>query len=93
MLFLIIFSLIQTKTRITDNAGYDFGSSIQTFQYDNKPNPYYGLIVGEPEIRTFSKNNVLVNSYLYSYDANGLLTKINSAFDGSLIQTLEYEAY
>ena len=51
-------------------------STVESFTYDDKPNPYYGLVgigIG-PSI--FSKNNVISAGKTYSYDTNGLLTLI-----------------
>ncbi|MVM32666.1 hypothetical protein GO755_21675 [Spirosoma sp. HMF4905] len=61
-----------------------------TFQYDDKPNPYYGLITGEPDIRMFSMNNAVTSDKQYMYDSNGLLTKVVTT---TATTEYEYEAY
>ncbi|GAB3785718.1 hypothetical protein GCM10028818_47820 [Spirosoma horti] len=64
------------------------------YQYDNKPNPFYGLIIGtkrNDSFTAFNSNNLIVSGYQYEYDSNGLLLKIVTV-DG-VVQTYEYETY
>ncbi|WP_460934380.1 hypothetical protein [Spirosoma humi] len=72
----------------------DNQSATTTYQYDNKPNPFYGLLTGEKRNDAFialNKNNVMTNDKQYLYDTNGLLSKVIAA-DG-VVYTYEYEAY
>ena len=70
------------------------------YEYDDKPNPYYGLIAPDiGDIRRFSRNNTtkIINGavsteYVYEYNAQGLSTKI-SAKDGTVLTRLTYESY
>lgn len=64
---------------------------IDTYQYDDKPNPFYGLIgPGVDELRRFSRNNAtqlgIQPTIVYEYNAQGLPTRIGD-------QTLTYESY
>ena len=87
-------NIVQMKVRIKNETdSYDLSNSIQTLQYDDKPNPFYGLIVVDLDSRLFSENNRLDTNYTYAYDANGLLTKITLKYDGSTVQDFEYEVY
>lgn len=64
------------------------------YQYDNNPNPFYGLITGNKSndtFTTFNRNNVVISGNQYLYDSNGLLSKVVEA--GGIVNTYEYEAY
>ncbi len=65
------------------------------YEFDDKPNPFYGLVgAGIDEVRRYSRNNLVKYtpvpsaSYIYSYEYNaqGLPTKIDNV-------TLTYESY
>lgn len=83
-----------TYVRLTDST---------TYEYDNKPNPYYGLIAPDiSEVRRFSRNNVtkiindynkaVIAEYTYEYNAQGLPTKLKEKNgSGEVIYT--YESY
>ncbi len=52
------------------------------YQYDNKLNPFYGLIIGDKTNDTFialSRNNVVTSEKQYSYDSNGFLSKVTES--------------
>ena len=98
-------NVVTIATRVTYNTGYDLSNSTRTYQYDTKPNPFYGLILGSPDISLYgivgnnagfikllSKNNVIDSDYVYAYDANGYLMSI-SLPDGRVQNSFEYEAY
>ncbi len=76
----------------THYNGNNTYTSTRVFQYDDKPNPFYGLLFGIPDERTFSKNNVIEGNRSYTYDTNGLLTNIAQR-DGSSETLYEYETY
>ncbi len=75
----------------------------RTYQFDNKPNPFYGLYSGIPEPdlfnsakrNTFYENNILNQNnttqpgYTYEYDSYGNLIKST----GTYTATYEYEQY
>jgi len=64
------------------------------YQYDNKPNPFYGLIIGDKRndaFTMFNRNNLIASDNQYEYDSNGLLSKV--VVVGGIVQTYEYEAY
>ena len=73
------------------------------YQYDDKPNPYYGLIRGDGfGTGSFSKNNLIGfvpqgnDLTTYTYNSLGLVTKRVahiSGFNYDLQTTYEYEAY
>lgn len=73
-----------------EKSGNQSANGTSTFQYDDKPNPYYGLITGEPDIRIFSKNNAVTSDKQYTYDSNGLLTKVVTT---TATTEYEYETY
>lgn len=96
---------VTVATRITFNTGYDLFNSTQNHQYDSKPNPFYGLILGSLDISLYgivgnnvdfikllSKNNVLDPNYDYAYDANGYLVSV-SLKNGQVQNSFEYEVY
>lgn len=64
------------------------------YQYDNKLNPFYGLITGDKTNDTFTalnRNNVVTSDKQYSYDSNGFLSKVTES--GGITRTYGYEAY
>lgn len=64
------------------------------YQYDNKPNPFYGLIIGSKRndsFLIFNRNNMVSSDNQYAYDSNGLLSKVVAV--GGIEQTYEYETY
>ncbi|WP_020600048.1 hypothetical protein [Spirosoma panaciterrae] len=71
------------------------GLSTLVFQYDDKPNPFYGLITGPPSYTIFSANNIITPNQIYTYDSNGLLIKGTLAVSGfgNYITKFEYEPY
>ncbi|GAB4032668.1 hypothetical protein [Spirosoma gilvum] len=71
------------------------GLATLTFNYDNKSNPFYGLITGPPSYTIFSANNIIAPNQVYTYDSNGLLTKGTLAVSGfgNYITKFEYEPY
>ncbi|QMW06539.1 hypothetical protein [Spirosoma foliorum] len=83
---------VKRTDRPTHYNGYNTYTTSQVLQYDDKPNPFYGLIIGSPDVSTFSKNNVIESTRLYTYDTNGLLSKI-ALRDGTSETTYEYESY
>lgn len=70
------------------------------YEYDDKPNPYYGLIAPDiGEIRRFGRNNIIkitngtaITEYVYEYNAQGLPTKA-SRKGGSEEVRFTYESY
>ncbi|WP_461149231.1 hypothetical protein [Spirosoma pulveris] len=76
---------------------------IRTYQFDNKPNPFYGLYSGVPEPDLFNsakqntfyennilnQNNIIQPGYTYEYDSYGNLIKSM----GTYTATYEYEQY
>jgi len=66
----------------------------KVYQYDNKPNPFFGLIIGtkrNDSFTVFNSNNLIASDYQYEYDSNGLLSKVVTV-EGT-VQTYEYGAY
>ena len=61
-----------------------------TFQYDDKPNPFYGFLSAGYD--GFSKNNVMESGTVSSYNTGGLLIRKARA-DNSLVTAYDYEAY
>ena len=68
-------NIVQTSTTFMSPSS-PTSQTVESFVYDDKPNPYYGLtgIGYGPEV--FSKNNVIVSGRSYTYDTNGLLTLV-----------------
>lgn len=68
-----------------------------TIQYDDKANPYFGLITGSsPDPRIFSRNNAVRPGETQIYDNRGLLTELNVISTNpnfSSKTTYEYEVY
>lgn len=78
----------------------------RVYEFDNKPNTYYGLIVpGVEDFLTYSRNNVtketyvaqdgrqiVTAEYVYEYNAQGLPTKVTNK-DGSGEVRFTYESY
>lgn len=76
---------------------------IRTYQFDNKPNPFYRLYSGVPEPdlfnsakrntfyenNIFNQNNIIQPGYSYEYDSYGNLIKLT----GTYTATYEYEPY
>ncbi|MVM35972.1 hypothetical protein GO755_38520 [Spirosoma sp. HMF4905] len=89
-------NIVQQKVRIrTQTTTYDKSNSVATYQYDDKPNPFYRFLFGyylDPDWKTFSKNNVLNDSEINTYDSNGLLVKVTQR-NGGYEFIYEYEAY
>ncbi|GAB4050410.1 hypothetical protein [Spirosoma litoris] len=62
------------------------------------PNPFYGLVTGQPNIQSYSVNvvNVTGVTYINTYDSNGFLIKQVEKVPSSNVdneRTFEYEAY
>jgi hypothetical protein len=66
----------------------------KAYQYDNKLNPFYGLLtgnVGNDAFIALNRNNVVTSDKNYFYDTNGFLSKVIDA--SGIVSTYEYEAY
>ncbi|MBC3785683.1 hypothetical protein [Spirosoma utsteinense] len=73
-----------------------------TFDYDDKPNPYFGLIMpvaGIEEYLTYNRNNIIKITYngipieyVYEYNAQGLPTRV-ARKDGLGETRFTYESY
>lgn len=50
-------------------------SNTRLFQYDDKPNPFYGKVIFGVDAQIFSKNNAVDPSRRLIYDANGFLVR------------------
>ncbi|GAB4043786.1 hypothetical protein GCM10028810_07400 [Spirosoma litoris] len=89
-------NIVQQKVRRRmQTTTYDKSNVVNTYQYDDKPNPFYRFLFGsylDPDWKTFSKNNVLTDDETNTYDANGLLIKVAQR-DGGYEFIYEYEAY
>ncbi len=92
-------NVVQVDVSFSDPNGFPSSSTIQ---YDDKPNPYFGLInfgtnTGlRPDIRTFSRNNAIRSGETLIYDARGLLIGLNVISTNSRFNsqtTYEYEVY
>ncbi|GAB3491065.1 hypothetical protein GCM10027341_03590 [Spirosoma knui] len=75
-----------------------YNVSLNGFQYDDKPNPFYKLITGGPDAAVYNKNNEVASNIINTYNAAGLLIKKvvrnvqgNAALD--VTTTFEYEQY
>ena len=85
-----------TGTNVTTvEAGSNRTVYTYLYEFDDKLNPYYGLIgPGIDEVRRFSRNNPIKytpvpsagNTYSYEYNVQGLPTRIDNT-------TLTYESY
>ena len=62
-------NVVQTERTVNNGP-----PEVTTYQYDDKPNPLYGLVASGPGYFNQSKNNVLNPNFTYTYNANGLLT-------------------
>ncbi|AKD54591.1 hypothetical protein [Spirosoma radiotolerans] len=66
------------------------------YQYDDKPNPFYGLvglvITNGPLFNLVNRNNVITANKQYSYNSVGLMTKVVGG-DPYSEQTYGFEAY
>ena len=98
-------NVVKIKKDFFDNAGGIKDSYTRTYQFDDKPNPFYALYVGAPDpdifndytfklstfyqSNTFSKNNMIYPNLNYEYDSTGSLVKIV----GNPTTTFEYEMY
>ncbi|GAB4023705.1 hypothetical protein GCM10028808_74740 [Spirosoma migulaei] len=73
---------------------YKLSTSLQNFQYDTKPNPYFGIdqTTSDRALFTYSKNNPILSDVTYTYDQRGLLISSNEA-NGLHIRNYEYESY
>ncbi|GAB4020918.1 hypothetical protein GCM10028808_64050 [Spirosoma migulaei] len=78
----------QMPTRLNQ---YKASSSLDYFQYDNKPNPYFGIGIGTRRLY-YCRNNPLTTDITYLYDERGLLIKTTGE-NGQLIRKYEYETY
>ncbi len=90
-----ITSMAITANPVRSN-GYKSSTYTRALRYDNKINPFYQL-TGVPlfsydYIANLSKNNLLVNDEVYSYDSNNLLVKSTST-NGKTTTTYFYESY
>lgn len=66
------------------------------YRYDDKPNPFYGLLVSSrqtPAYYTYSINNVVTAGATNTYDSSGLLIKSVSSDPKVSVNTFEYETY
>lgn len=78
------------------------GASVTRYEYDDKPNPYYGLIAPDiGEIRRFSRNNitkisngngVVTSEYTYEYNAQELPTLVKQKNSQAEVR-YTYESY
>lgn len=80
--------------------------STRIYEFDNKPNPYYGLIVpGVDDFITYSRNNItkvttvssngspfVVAEYVYEYNERGLPTRVINK-DGTQDVRFTYESF
>ncbi|OJW79193.1 MAG: hypothetical protein BGO59_11645 [Spirosoma sp. 48-14] len=96
------------KTKVTYSGETELVST-RTYQFDDKPNPFYGLFTGLPDpdtfngytfkqnsfyqSNTFNRNNIIFAQYDYEYDSYGRLTKIITPGPGKVITAFEYEMY
>ncbi len=97
-----------TGDNITTAVGSNLGGNVSNrlYEYDDKPNPYYGLIrLDIDELRTYSRNNVtkitellqgggtrVVAEYVYQYNAQGLPTQVTTK-SGTELTRFTYESY
>ncbi|GAB3958466.1 hypothetical protein GCM10028805_52850 [Spirosoma harenae] len=81
-------NLTQMPTRLNQ---YTASSSLDYFQYDNKPNPYFGIGIGTSRL-SYCRNNPITTDVNYTYDERGLLIK-STGENGQLIRKYEYETY
>ena len=66
----------------------------RSYVYDDKPNPYYGLIGFDRSLFDLTnRNNAIYALYSYEYDSNGLLTKVTANQLPAYTETYEYEPY
>lgn len=67
------------------------------FKHDDKPNPFYGLLINAPDPEAINRNNILYDGSERIYNSQGLLTNMNTNVNGAAIDkaryTYEYEAY
>ena len=98
-------NVVKIKKDYFDNTGRIKDSYTRTYQFDDKPNPFYALYIGAPDpdifsdytfklstfyqSNTFSKNNILYPNLNYEYDSTGSLVRIA----GNPTTTFEYEMY
>lgn len=71
-------------------------STTNTYQYDDKPNPFYGLLSSSlrtPATSIYSKNNVISTGATYTYDSAGIIVKAVSSDPKLRIDMYEYEQY
>lgn len=97
--------IVKIDKSTQDNTGRISLAYTRTYQFDDKPNPFYGLYTGAPDpdmftdysykLNTFyqnntlTKNNILFPNLTYEYDSYGNLVKVV----GVNIITYEYERY
>ena len=88
---------ITQTSRTSTSPSSPPSTTVELFTYDDKINPYYGLVGIGYGPSTFSKNNVISAGSSYSYDSNGLLTQISTpgtpAMGGPSTTTYSYEFY
>ncbi|WP_460971147.1 hypothetical protein [Spirosoma migulaei] len=92
----------------TQTAATPYPAVTNTYQYDDKPNPYYGVIRGDGlTAAVINKNNVIDEmtspapkyKRVLTYDSLGLLTKLNIVYppdpyyNYNSQTTYEYEKY
>lgn len=77
-----------------NTTGYT-DSYTRNYQYDDHPNPSYGVIIsGGYSVSILSKNNLLESEQAYTYNDQGLPSKKTwSTSDGSGELQYEYETY
>ncbi len=70
---------------------------IINYQHDDKPNPFYGLLIDAPNPEAINRNNILYDGSERAYNSQGLLVNMNTNVNGAVIDkvryTYEYEAY
>ena len=68
--------------------------TIITYQHDDSPNPFYGLLYGAPNPEAINRNNIKYDNTERIYNSQGLLTNLNIdvSQNGPRV-SYEYEAY
>lgn len=88
-------NIVQVNSRLSYNTGYDFGIATTSYNYDDRPNPFYGNYLLDsyerPSFTIFSRNNLVDSTVTRTFDEHELI--ISSTVRRGATTNYTYEFY